>query len=71
MNEQLTFKELCLISHCLNRKSGVDTQRISRSKIDEMCQNLQNLTAVMHKIEKMSLEACENEAKARKKEQSR
>ena len=82
MKEQLTFKELCLISHCLDRKAeqilkdfqeengylmGCDVP----NKIDEMCNNLQNLTAVMRKVNDMGLEACENEAKGKKTEKSK
>lgn len=76
MSEQLTFKELCLISHCLDRKAeqilkdfqeenGYLTGCDVPVKIDEMCHNLQNLTAVMRKVEQMSLEACEQESKKR------
>lgn len=79
MNEQLTFKELCLISHCLNRKAEQILKDFQEEngylmggdipvKIDEMCNNLQNLTAVMRKINAMSLAACESEAKSRAKE---
>ena len=82
MKEQLTFKELCLISHCLDRKAEQILKEFQEEngylmgcdvpvKIDEMCNNLQNLTAVMRKVNAMSLEACESEAKSKKTEQSK
>lgn len=74
MKEQLTFDELCLIGHCLNRKAELIIKEFQKENgwlygsdvpknIDEMCNKLRALTAVMRKVDKMSLEACEKESK--------
>lgn len=77
--EQLSLNELCLISHCLDRKAeqiikdfqeenGFLMGHDVAGKIDEMCNNLRNLTAVMRKVDVMCLAACENEMKESSKE---
>ena len=71
MSEQLTFKELCLIIHCLNRKAEQILKDFQEEnghltgpevpvKIDEMCHNLQNLAALMRKVDQMAHEACKS-----------
>lgn len=66
MNDQFTFKELCLISHCFCRKAEQIMQEFQDkngylmghdvpNKIDEMCNNLRELTTVMRKTDDMAL----------------
>ncbi len=74
MKDQLTFQELCLISHCLCRKAELVIKNFQEEHdwlygsdvpkdIDKMCDELRTLTTVMRKVDKMSLEACEKESK--------
>lgn len=78
MKDQFTSKELCLISHCLCRKAeqiiegfqeengylmGCDVPK----NIDQMCDNLRDLTALMRKIDDMITKAMEREAKEQSK----
>lgn len=76
-SDKFTFKELCLIKHCLCRKAEQIIKEFQEKNdylmghnvpldIDQMCDNLRNLTAVMRKVDNMSLEACEKEAKEQK-----
>lgn len=77
--KQLSLNELCLIIHCLDRKAEQILKDFQEengylmghdipAKIDEMCNNLRNLAAVMRKVDVMCLAACESEAKSRAKE---
>lgn len=74
MKDQFTFQELCLISHCLCRKAELIIKEFQEKNdwlygsdvpkdIDKMCDELRTLTAVMRKVDKMCLEACEKESK--------
>lgn len=74
MSEKFTFQELCLISHCLCRKAELVIKEFQEvhgwlygsdvpKDIDKMCDELRTLTAVMRKVDKMCLEACEKESK--------
>lgn len=78
MNDQFTFKELCLISHCLCRKAEQIMQEFQEENgylmghdvpkhIDEMCDKLRDLTTVMRKTDEMALKECEKESKAKAK----
>lgn len=72
--DKFTFEELCLISSCLNRCAELTIKRFQEQngiligsdvpkKIDGMCDNLRDLTAVMRKVNNLSLEELEKKSK--------